>query len=60
MPLDKQELLTKAKELLKDEVTSITYETWIKPLEIQSIEGNHIIFKAISISIKEKARHCYG
>ena len=26
MPLDKQELLTKAKELLKDEVTSITYE----------------------------------
>ena len=48
MPLDKQELLTKAKELLKDEVTSITYETWIKPLEIQSIEGNHIVFKAIS------------
>ena len=48
MPLDKQELLTKAKELLKDEVTSITYETWIKPLEIQSIEGNHIVFNAIS------------
>ena len=48
MPLDKQELLTKAKELLKDEVTSITYETWIKPLEIQNIEGNHIVFKAIS------------
>ena len=60
MPLDKQELLTKAKELLKDEVTSITYETWIKPLEIKSIEGNHIVFKAISEYHKDSIQSRYS
>ena len=60
MPVDKQELLTKAKELLKDEVTSITYETWIKPLEIQSIEGNHIVFKAISEYHKDSIQSRYS
>lgn len=60
MPLDKQELLTKAKELLKDEVTSITYETWIKPLEIASIEGNHIVFKAISEYHKDSIQSRYS
>ena len=60
MPVDKQELLTKAKELLKDEVTSITYETWIKPLEIASIEGNHIVFKAISEYHKDSIQSRYS
>ncbi len=39
-----EELLTKAKELLKPEVTDITYKTWILPLEIDSIENNFIVF----------------
>ena len=29
------ELLTKAKELLKEEMTQISYDTWIKEIEIQ-------------------------
>lgn len=37
------ELLTKAKELLKEEVTTISYETWIKILEIQSADNDHIV-----------------
>lgn len=37
------DLLTKAKELLKEEVTRISYETWIKILEIQSAENDHIV-----------------
>ena len=37
------DLLTKAKELLKEEVTKISYETWIKILEIQSADNGHII-----------------
>ena len=37
------DLLTKAKELLKDEVTKISYETWIKILEIQSADNGHIV-----------------
>ena len=36
------ELLTKAKELLKEEVTTISYETWIKGLEIQSVDDEKI------------------
>ena len=31
------ELLTKAKELLKNEVTKIAYETWIRDLDIHII-----------------------
>ncbi len=38
-----EELLTKAKELLKDETTNISYETWIKNIEIQSMENGNIV-----------------
>ena len=37
------ELLTKAKELLKSEVTEISYRTWIKDIEIEDITNNTII-----------------
>ena len=37
------ELLTKAKELLKTETTKISYETWIKDLEIQSFDNNNVV-----------------
>ena len=36
------ELLTKAKELLKEEMTQISYDTWIKEIEIQSMENGNI------------------
>ena len=42
MELNSNELLTKAKDLLKSEVTMISYETWIKNLEIKSFENNKI------------------
>ena len=37
------DLLTKAKELLKEETTRIAYDTWIKILEIQSADNDHIV-----------------
>ena len=37
------DLLTKAKELLKEETTKISYETWIKILEIQSADNDHFV-----------------
>ena len=37
------DLLTKAKELLKEETTKISYETWIKGLEIQSENNGTIV-----------------
>lgn len=42
------ELLLKAKELLKEETTRISYETWIKNLEIQSADNGNIILLASS------------
>ena len=48
MAIDKDELATKIKELLQPEVTKISYDTWIVPLTIRSIEGDHIVFTANS------------
>ena len=48
MQSELNELLTKAKELLKDETTKISYETWIKNLEIQSADNGNIILLANS------------
>ena len=44
----KEDLLTKAKTLLQDEMTSISYNTWIKTLEIDSINDNKITLIANS------------
>ena len=44
MQNEANELLTKAKELLKDETTKISYETWIKNLEIQNADNGNILF----------------
>ena len=45
---DKNDLLTKAKDLLKEEMTTISYTTWIKNLEIDSIIDNKITLIALS------------
>ena len=47
------ELLTKAKELLKNEVTKISYETWIRDLEIDSFEDGNIVLVASNTFQKE-------
>ena len=48
MYTDKNDLLTKAKDLLKEEMTTISYTTWIKSLEIESINDNKIVLIALS------------
>ena len=48
MAFEKEELVSKIKEVLKPELTQISYETWIVPLDIRSIDGNHIVFTTIS------------
>lgn len=53
MQTELNELLTKAKELLKDETTKISYETWIKNLEIQSADNGNIILLATSTFQKD-------
>ena len=53
MQNEANELLTKAKELLKDETTKISYETWIKNLEIKTADNGNIILVASSSFQKE-------
>ena len=48
MEIDKDELLSKLKELLKGEVSEISYTTWILPLGIRSIKDDHITFNVVS------------
>ena len=47
------ELLTKAKELLKEEMTIIAYETWIRDLDIESADNNNIVLVANNAFQKE-------
>ncbi len=48
MAIEKEELIEKIRELLKPEVTKISYDTWIMPLDIRSIEDNNIVFTTTS------------
>lgn len=50
---DKNDLLTKAKDLLREEMTNISYTTWIKNLEIDSINDNKIVLIAQSTIQKD-------
>ena len=53
MITDKNELLTKAKDLLQGELTTIAYTTWIKNLEIKSFKDNKIVLVAKSSMQKD-------
>lgn len=53
MQNEANELLTKAKELLKEETTRISYETWIKNLEIQNADNGNIVLVASSTFQKD-------
>ena len=53
MYTDKDDLLNKAKDLLKNEMSSISYITWIKSLEIESVNDNKIVLVALSNMQKE-------
>ena len=48
MAIEKDELITKIRDALKPELTQISFDTWILPLGIRSIDGNHIVFTAVS------------
>lgn len=48
MTIEKDELISKIRDALKPELTQISYDTWILPLGIRSIDGNHIVFTAVS------------
>ena len=53
MQQELDELLTKAKELLREEVSSISFETWIKPLGIESMNNGNIVLVASTDFVKD-------
>ncbi len=53
MTFDKNDLMEKIKNALRTEVTTISFDTWINPLNIRSIDGNHIVFTAVSAYQKD-------
>jgi chromosomal replication initiator protein len=48
MSFEKDELMEKIKNELRPELTKISFDTWINPLNIRSIDGNHIVFTTVS------------
>ena len=48
MEIDKDELMASIKKELEPEITKISFDTWIAPLGIRSIEGNNIVFTTTS------------
>jgi len=47
------DILNEAKDLLKDEMTALSYKTWILPLEIQDIQNNNVVLIADDAFKKE-------
>ena len=60
MSIDKDELLSKLKELLKQEVSIISYDTWIQPIGIKDIEDTHITFTVESDFQKDFAENKFN
>lgn len=59
MGTEAKELLTKAKELLRNEVTQITYATWIRDLDIEGIHDDTIVLRANSDIQMDTINHRY-
>ena len=59
MDIDKREFMQQIKDVLRKELTTISYDTWISPLEIRNIEGNHIVFTTVSEFQRDYAENKY-
>ena len=59
MSYEAKELCTKAKELLKKEMTNISYETWIKNIEIQKITKDTITILVSATFHKDTLKNRY-
>ena len=58
--IDGKALVDKMQEVLSKEIPFITYSTYIAPLNFESINGTHIIFKCDSQYVKETAETRYS
>ena len=58
--IDGKALVDKMQEVLSKEIPFITYSTYIAPLNFESINGTHIVFKCDSHYVKEPAETRYA
>lgn len=58
--IDKEELMKKIKELLKPEISHISYTTFVEPLDIESIDGLVITFVCYDDFLKDTVETRYS
>ena len=54
MKREEQELMSNAKMLLKDEMSEISFITWINPIELENISNDTITFRVNSSFHKDQ------
>ena len=59
MQIDQDELLSKVKDLLRENMTEIAYNMWIRDLEYVSFSENEIAFKSETTFIQDMMRNQY-
>lgn len=60
MQMDKEELLTKVKELLRSDMAEFSYDVWIKDLSYLSFSDNEIVFKSDTKFIQDLMQTQYA
>lgn len=60
MQMEKEELLTKVKELLRSNMTELSYDLWIKDLSFISFTENKIVFKSETKFIQDLMQTQYS
>ena len=59
MKREEQELMSNAKMLLKDEMSEISFITWINPIELENISNDTITFRVNSSFHKDQIENRY-
>ena len=60
MQTEQDELLAKVKELLRENMTEITYNMWIRDLQYVSFSDSEIVFKSETTFIQDMMRNQYA
>ena len=58
--INKDDLIKKIKELIRPEMTQISFNTYINPLIIEKIDSSNIVFQCDGILIKEMLEYKYA
>lgn len=60
MDSNAQDIFAEAKELIREEMSELSFKTWILPLDISSINDNNIVILAKDQFKKETVENKYG